>query len=312
MGCQRALLLLAGPLFACGTADLGSSPSGLPVNPPVTLSVFPADNPWNRDVSADPVDPRSDSYLASMGLGAGLHPDFGSFAGYGIPYVVVGGAQKRVPVVFDYADESDPGPYPIPSDAPIEGGPSSSGDRHVIVLDADRHELYELFAAYPMPGGAWRAGSGARWNLDSNALRTAGFTSADAAGLPIFPGLVRADEVLDRKDIRHALRFTAPHTQRAYVFPATHAASSSTDPDLPPMGLRVRLRAGFDLSGFAPECQVILRAMQRYGMILADNGSAWYVSGASDPRFDDDALRELGRVKGSDFEVVATGPLVTP
>jgi hypothetical protein len=278
----------------------------------VALAIFPADNPWNRDVSADPIDPRSGAYLASIGLAAGLHPDFGSFAGYGIPYMVVSGGQKRVPVVFEYDDESDPGPYPIPSDAPIEGGTSSDGDRHVIVLDADRHELYELYAAYPMPEGAWRAGSGARWSLDSNDLRPAGWTSADAAGLPIFPGLVRADEVLDKKEIHHALRFTAPQTQQAYVSPARHAASSKTDPNLPPMGLRVRLRAGFDLSGFAPECQVILRAMQKYGMILADNGSAWYVSGASDPRFDDDALHQLGRVKGSDFEVVAAGQLVAP
>ncbi len=310
MASRRAPLLLATALLACGPGVLGPPPSGLPVNPPVALTIFPADNAWNRDVSADPIDALSDLYLASMGLDGGLHPDFGSFAGYGIPYVVVGAAQPRVPVAFEYADESDPGPYPIPPDAPVEGGPSSTGDRHVIVLDAARHELYELFAAFPLPGGAWRAGSGARWSLDSNALRPAGWTSADAAGLPIFPGLVRADEVLERKEIRHALRFTAPNTQRAYVPPARHAASSSTDPGLPPMGLRVRLRASFDVSGFAPECQVILRALQRYGMILADNGSAWFVSGASDPRFDDDALHELGNVKGRDFEVVATGPLV--
>jgi len=309
MHARTAALLTALFSVACGAG--GPAPSNLPVNPRVDLAIFPADNAWNRDVSQAPVDPLSASYLATIGLDVGLHPDFGSYAGYGIPYVVVSGKQARVPVTFDDADESDPGPYPIPPDAPVEGGAAAAGDRHVLVIDADSHELFELFAARPLGDGAWAAGSGARWDLDSDALRPAGWTSADAAGLPIFPGLVRADEVLDKGEIRHALRFTAPRTQRAYVAPARHFASSLTDPSLPPMGLRVRLSAGFDVSTFPPACQVILRALKTYGMILADNGSSWYVSGASDPRFDDDVLHQLGRVKGSDLEVVETGPLVT-
>lgn len=301
-----AALALAVALAACG----GRSGPPAPVNPPVDLAVFPADNPWNTDVSQARVDPLSARYLASIGLGTGLHPDFGSYSGYGIPYTAVRAGQRAVPVTFDYSDESDPGPYPVPMDAPVEGGPDAGGDRHVLVVDLDAHELYELYDARP-DGDGWRAGSGARWSLDSNDLRPAGWTSADAAGLPIFPGLVRADEVLDKKVIRHALRFTASRTQHAYVYPARHFASDETSPDLPPMGLRVRLKSGFDLSTFSPECQVILQALKTYGMILADNGSSWYVSGASDARFDDDALHELGRVKGSDFEVVETGPLQT-
>lgn len=301
-----AALALAVALAACG----GKSGPPAPVNPPVDLAVFPADNPWNTDVSQARVDPLSARYLASIGLGTGLHPDFGSYSGYGIPYTAVRAGQRAVPVTFDYSDESDPGPYPVPMDAPVEGGPDAGGDRHVLVVDLDAHELYELYDARP-DGDGWRAGSGARWSLDSNDLRPAGWTSADAAGLPIFPGLVRADEVLDKKVIRHALRFTASRTQHAYVYPARHFASDETSPDLPPMGLRVRLKSGFDLSTFSPECQVILQALKTYGMILADNGSSWYVSGASDARFDDDALHELGRVKGSDFEVVETGPLQT-
>jgi hypothetical protein len=306
---MRAAVVAASLALACSGCGAGPG-APAPVNPPVDLAVFPADNAWNTDVSGAPVDPRSSQYLASIGLTTGLHPDFGSFAGYGIPYTTVRAGQPMVPVSFDYADESDPGPYPIPAGAPIEGGPDAGGDRHVLVLDLDRHRLYELFAAYPA-GAGWRAGSGAVFDLDSNAQRPAGWTSADAAGLPIFPGLVRADEVLDRKAIRHALRFTVAKTQRAYVAPARHFASSDTNPDLPPMGLRVRLKAGYDLSTFPPECQVILQALKTYGMIVADNGSSWYVSGASDPRFDDDALHQLGRVKGSDLEVVETGPLTT-
>lgn len=302
----RVLAALAVALAACG----GKSGPPAPVNPPVDIAVFPADNPWNTDISQAQVDPLSDRYLASIGLTTGLHPDFGSYAGYGIPYTTVHAGQHGVPVTFEYADESDPGPYPIPMDAPVEGGSDADGDRHVLVVDVDNRVLYELYAAYP-DGDGWRAGSGARWSLDSNDLRPAGWTSADAAGLPIFSGLVRADEVLDKKAIRHALRFTAPRTQRAYVYPARHLASNETNPDLPPMGMRVRLKKGYDISSFPPDCQVILQALKTYGMILADNGSSWYVSGASDARFDDDTLRQLGRVKGGDFEVVATGPLVT-
>jgi hypothetical protein len=277
--------------------------------------VFPADNPWNRDISHDPVDPNSEALLKSIGLGKGLHPDFGTTyngAPNGIPYVLVSGTQPRVPVKFDYADESDPGPYPIPPDAPIEGGPKADGDRHVLVLDRDNWKLYELWDSHPINGGkSWKAGSGAIFDLNSNKLRPAGWTSADAAGLPVFPGLVRYDEVMERKVIAHALRFTCVHTRRAYLPPATHFASNKDDPALPPMGMRVRLKADFDISGFPPEAQVILTALKKYGLILADNGSDWYLSGAPDPRWNDDNLNTLKRVKGSDFEVVKMTGLVT-
>lgn len=277
--------------------------------------VLPADNPWNRDISHDPVDPNSDALIKSIGPGKGLHPDFGTTYGgapNGIPYVVVSGNQPRVPVKFDYADESDPGPYPIPPDAPIEGGPKSDGDRHVLVLDRDNWKLYELWNAHPMNGGkSWIAGSGAIFDLNSNKLRPAGWTSADAAGLPVFPGLVRYDEVMERKVITHALRFTCVHSRRACIPPATHFASNKDDANLPPMGMRVRLKADFDISKFPPEAQVILTAMKKYGLILADNGSDWFVSGAPDPRWNDDNLNTLNRVKGSDFEVVKMSGMTT-
>jgi hypothetical protein len=277
------------------------------------VAIFPPSNPWNTDISAYPVHPNSAAYIASIGLDTGLHPDFGTIwegAPIGIPYVVIPADQALVPVTFDYADESDPGPYPIPRDAPIEGGPDSDGDRHILIVDPAHALLYELFAAY-YEGPGWVAGSGAIFDLTSNDLRPAGWTSADAAGLPIFPGLVRYDEVMEQGEIRHALRFTVAHTQRAYIPPATHFASSSTDPDLPPMGLRVRLKADFDISGFSEPVQVILRAMQRYGMLVADNGSNWYVSGAPDSRWDDDLLHELGQVRGRDFEAILTGDLIS-
>ncbi|HEX8136168.1 MAG TPA: hypothetical protein VF544_01130 [Pyrinomonadaceae bacterium] len=278
--------------------------------------VFPADNPWNQDISQMPVDPNSANLIASIGLDAGLHPDFGTtWAGApnGIPYVVVSGTQQKVPITFtDYGDESDPGPYPVPADAPIEGGPNGTGDRHVIVIDRDNWKLYELYSAYPVGGGtSWRAASGAVFDLNTNALRPAGWTSADAAGLPVFPGLVRYDEVYEIREITHALRFTAARTRRAYVAPARHFASSNTDPNLPPMGMRVRLKASFDISRFSPGVQVILTALKRYGMILADNGSNWYVSGAPDPRWNDSELSNLRSIKGSDFEVVQMGTIET-
>ena len=276
--------------------------------------LFPADNPWNQDISNEPVDPNSANLIASIGLGTSLHPDFGTVwngAPNGIPYVVVSGAQTKVPITFTaYGDESDPGPYPVPTDAPIEGGPNGMGDRHVIVIDRDNWKLYELYRAFPN-GSGWSADSGAVFDLNSNAPRPAGWTSADAAGLPVFPGLVRYDEVFGRREIAHALRFTAARTRRAYVFPARHFASSSTDPNLPPMGMRVRLKASFDISGYTPSMQVILRALKKYGMILADNGSNWYVSGAPDARWNDSELNTLKGVKGSDFEVVRMGTIVT-
>jgi hypothetical protein len=276
--------------------------------------IFPADNIWNTPVDDLPVDPESSEYIATIGAGRGLHPDFGSgtWAGgpIGIPYNVVDGSQPEVDVVFDYADESDPGPYPIPADAPIEGGDQSSGDRHVLVLDRDACILYELYAAYPQLDGSWEAGSGAVFDLASNELRPEGWTSADAAGLPVLPGLVRYDEVASG-EIQHALRFTAPQTRRAYFWPARHFASGLTGAAYPPMGKRFRLKAAFDISGFSEAVQVILRTLKKYGMILADNGSAWYISGVPDPRWDNDVLvNELSQVKGSDFEAVDTSSLM--
>ncbi len=297
--------LLAFPRRAVAAPDLGIGADlggALP---------FPADNPWNQVIAALPVDPNSDRLLTSIGLGTGLHPDFGSDPADGIPYVVVPGTQPMVPVAFDYADESDPGPYPIPPDAPIEGGPDAAGDGHVLVLDRDRWVLYELFAASPLPDGSWLAGSGAIFDLNSNALRPAGWTSADAAGLPIFPGLVRYDEAVGLGVIRHALRFTARRTRAAYVAPARHLASRNPDPNLPPMGMRVRLKASYDVRGFPPAVQAILVALQTYGMFLADNGSDWFVSGAPDSRWNDDDLSSLRRVRGSDLEVVRMGQVVT-
>jgi hypothetical protein len=278
--------------------------------------LLPNDNVWNQDISKEPVDPNSENLIKSIGWNKPLHPDFGTtYRGNpnGIPYIVVGGDQKKVPVSFRYADESDPGPYPIPPDAPIEGGPKAKGDRHILVLDRDNWKLYELFDAHPVNGGErWTAGSGAVFDLSSNTRRPAGWTSADAAGLPIFAGLVRYDEAVELAEIRHALRFTCPRTRKAYIAPATHWASSSTDASLPPMGMRVRLRADFDISSFTPEVRVILRAMQKYGMLLADNGSGWYVSGAPDPRWSDDNLAALSRVKSTDFQVVRMGAVVAP
>ncbi len=277
--------------------------------------LFPDDNPWNQPVDTAGVDPNSDSLIASIGLDRGLHPDFGADwngGPFGIAYIIVAGDQPRVDVTFDYDDESDPGPYPIPPGAPIEGGPSSSGDRHVLVVDRDDWTLYELFAAYPIAGGAsWHAGSGAIFDLGSNAMRPAGWTSADAAGLPVLAGLVRYDEVVELGQIRHALRFTVQRSRRGYVFPARHYASSNTSPNLPPMGMRVRLKAGFDISGFPPSARVVLQALKTYGMIVADNGSNWYISGTADSRWNDDELNTLKSVQGRNFEVVRMGTVVT-
>jgi len=278
-------------------------------------SVFPPDDPWNLDVSRAPVDPASDAVLARIGLETKLHPDFGTvYQGHpnGIPFTVVGGDQPRVPVRFEYPDESDPGPYPVPPDAPIEGGADSRGDRHVLVVDRDDWKLYELFNARPDPGGAsWSASSGAIFDLSTNTVRPAGWTSADAAGLPIFPGLVRYEEVVVRKVVSHAFRFTVRRTRRAYVAPARHYASRLTGAEFPPMGMRVRLRAGFDLGRYPPQARVVLQALKTHGMLLADNGGDWFLSGAPDPRWDDDDLSTLKRVKVRDFEVVRMGRPVT-
>ena len=287
-----------------------SDPSGTASSPALgARRVFPSDNPWNADISAQPVDPSSATLIASCGL-RNLHPDFGSV--YGIPYVLAGSGTPKRPLTFDYADESDPGPYPIPDGAPIEGGASSTGDRHVLVVDTVAWKLYELFDAHPLNGGAsWSAGAGAVFDLASNALRPMYWTSADAAGLPIFPGLVRYDEAVTKGAIEHAVRFTCPRTRKGFISPARHYASSDTSSALPPMGMRVRLAASFDVDTYPAEVQVILRAMKKYGMILADNGSGWYVTGAPDPRWDDDRLGALKQVPSSAFEVVRMGA-VTP
>lgn len=290
-----------------------------PIVPPVRCSIFPADSIWNRRVDDLPVHSRSDAYIASIGTGTTLHPDFGSGvwppasnSPIGIPYVEVSAGQPLVPITWTaYGSESDDGPYPMPLDAPVEGGPDATGDRHVIALDTDDCVLYELFSAYPT-GSGWDAASGAVYDLRSNALRPDGWTSADAAGLPIFPGLVRYDEVAAGV-IAHPIRFTASRTQQAYVWPARHFASSITDLDVPPMGQRFRLEADFDISGFSPEIQVILTAFQQYGLILADNGSDWFISGAPDERWDNDILRELKDIPGSAFEAVdVSGLIVDP
>lgn len=289
-------------------------PAGFEGSPTIAgVPIFPANNPWNTDVSGYPVHARSRSYIDSIGRDGHLHPDFGTFwegGPIGFPYVVVDSTQARVPMLFEYADESDPGPYPVPLDAPIEGGADSTGDRHILVLDKSARKLYEVYSAY-REGAGWRGGSGAIFDLTSNALRPEGWTSADAAGLPILPGLVRYEEV-QAGEIGHAIRFTCSRTQRAYIHPATHWASSSTDADLPPMGLRLRLKADYGIAGYSPQVQVILTALKRYGMIVADNGSNWFLSGAHDTRWDDSILDGLKGVPGSAFEAVDTGPLVTP
>jgi len=277
--------------------------------------VFPADNVWNRRVDTLPVDPNSSAYVANIGATAGLHPDFGSGlwdgGPIGIPFVTVPGTQPFVPIDFIwYGDESDSGPYPVPANAPVEGGSASSGDRHVLVVDTGNCVLYELYYAWPQSDGSWQAGSGAVFDLRSNAMRPAGWTSADAAGFAIMPGLVRYDEVAAGA-INHAVRFTVPRTRNTYLWPARHQASSSTDLTRPPMGQRFRLKASFDLSAFSAANRVILTALKTYGMFIADNGSSWYLSGAPDERWDNDDLHNLQtRVHGSDFEAVDESSLI--
>jgi hypothetical protein len=276
--------------------------------------LFPASNPWNERVDRLPVAADSDTLIRSIGFDVGVHADFGSGlwdgSRIGIPYVVVHG--KTTPksrVSFEYADESDKGPYPIPRNVPIEGQPAQSdGDRHALIVDRDSCRLYELYALQ-RSGTRWTAGSGAIWSLRSNAVRPAGWTSADAAGLPILPGLARWDGDASTGVIRHALRFTAERTRRAYVYPARHYASSSDDPSLPPMGLRVRLKASVDISHLPPQARMVAQAMKTYGLILADNGSSWYVTGAPSPHWSNDQLHALGSLHGSDFEVVDTSSL---
>ena len=311
--CMAAFLISAvcaiapSSLFAGPDQDLGD------------FNIFPDDNVWKWDVSAYQVHPNSDKYIASVGATVKLHPDFGTVwdgAPIGIPYIIVGSSQPLVPINYtDYGDESDAGPFPIPLTAPVEGGAASSGDRHVIAIDKDRKILCELYNAFPQTG-QWDASSGAKFDLTINHDRPLGWTSADAAGLPIFPGLARYEEVYIKKEINHAIRMTVQRSQQAYIYPARHEAGSSADTTLPPMGLRFRMKASYDISGFSAPIQVICRAMKKHGLIVADNGSNWYLSGAPDPRWSDDTLGELKTIPGSAFEAVLTidakGNPITP
>jgi hypothetical protein len=298
-----ALPLLA--LAACG-GDEGASSTDFKGNPGPGTSlegcpVFPADNPWNTDISSAPVDPRSDDYVDSIGRDTNIHPDFGR--DFGIPYAAVDDSVQKVSVSFNYADESDPGPYPIPANPPIEDG----GDAHILLIQTDECKLYEIFAA-SRDGGGWSGGSGAIFDLRSNDLRPDGWTSADAAGLPIFAGLARHVDV-EAGEVTHALRFTASSTQSAYAAPARHSAGDGDDSSLPPMGLRMRLKASFDVSRFSPAAQIIMKGLKKYGMFLADNGSDWYITGAPDQGWDDETDGSLKELRGDDFEAIETGPL---
>ena len=317
---RRGLLMLACcsvlviPALVVGLPGL-SSARPLPSAP--SCPIFPANNPWNQRVDGLPVAKNSDRLIASIGLNDPVHPDFGSglYGGgpIGIPYVVVSKHTHRVPVRFKYSSESDHGKYPIPPGVPIEGGRNSRGDRHVLLVDRDSCKDYELYAAYPHDGGKrWSAGSGAIFNLRSNHLRPAGWTSADAAGLPILPGLARWDEV-KRGVIDHALRFTAPCTAAAYVYPARHIAHEPSCRGLyPPMGLRVRLKASVDISHLPYQARIVAIELKHYGLLLADNGSPWYISGAPNSHWNNSALHLLDQLTGRDFEVVDTSSLPHP
>jgi len=311
---MRLLTVLAAAIAAA--ALLATTASSRATAPPTIAGcpVFPADNPWNQRVDALPVAADSDRIVAAIGPDDHAHADFGSGlwegAPIGIPITVVSRATPKTRVAFEYASESDRGPYPIPAGVKIEGAPKPDGDRHAILLDRDSCLLYELFALR-RSGGRWTAGSGAIWSLRSNKLRPETWTSADAAGLPILPGLARYEEVRSGR-IEHALRITVERTRRAYVWPARHFASSETDPALPPMGLRLRLKASFAIDRFPPQARVVLRAVKEYGVIVADNGSNWYVTGAPHRGWDNDDLHSLHDVPGSAFEVVDTSALPRP
>jgi hypothetical protein len=295
-------LLAAGGLAACQ-----------PTVPGTDCPMFPASSHWHASVKGLPVLANSSSIVATVGASAGLKADFGSGTWdggpIGIPYVVVPGSQPKVRVTFDYADESDPGPYPIPASPPIEGGPNGRGDRHVLIVDEGACRLYELYDAHPTTTSAWTAGSGATWDLRSNALRPAGWTSADAAGLPILPGLVRYDEVAAGK-VDHAIRMTVPVSRTSYVWPARHQAGSTASTSAPAMGQRFRLKASVDESDFPASVRPIITALKTYGAINADNGSAWFLSGVPDPRWSNDDLATLRRIPGSSFEAVDASRLV--
>lgn len=303
MGRTRGAALVVAVLVAGACAAPGPGSSGGP------CPLFPADNVWHARVDGLAVHPRDGAWRASIGAGAGLKADFGSGTWdggpIGIPITEVTATAPAVPVEFLYADESDPGPYPVPADARREWG----RDHHVLVVDRAACRLHELYDADRRPDGSWSAGSGAVWDLRSNALRPAGWTSADAAGLPVAAGLARYEEVASGR-IDHALRFTAPRTQHAYVWPARHRAGVSSDPSLPPMGAWFRLRSDYDTSGLHPQARVVAEALKVHGMVLADNGSSWFLSGEPDPRWDDDGLRDLMAITGADLQAVDTAPLM--
>ena len=306
---MRRILFGLAVLGAVLVPGLGSAH---PVPGAANCPIFPSNNPWNQRVDQLPVASDSARLIAVIGAGTPVHPDFGTVwdgAPNGIPITIVSSRTPRVHVSFDYSDESDHAAYPIPRHPKIEGGPNGTGDRHVILLDRSNCRDYELFDARPVRGG-WHAGSGAIFNLRSNHLRPAGWTSADAAGLPILPGLARYDEVA-RGSIDHALRFTAPCTSARYLYPARHFAATGGG-SCPPMGLRVRLKAGIDISRLPYQARIVAQALKRYGMILADNGSPWYISGAPDGRWSDSALHLLNELHGSHFEVVDTSSLPHP
>lgn len=296
-----------------GTGGSGLACNGMSVGQGASLNgfvPFTSSNLWNTDISSSPVDPNSNSIITNWVGSVNVHPDWGNDPTYGIPYVVVNGTQPLVNVNLGaYPDESDPGPMPVPADAPVEGGASSSGDRHVLLLDNGNCFLYELYNASPNSDGSWNADSTAVWDLLSDEQRPYTWTSADAAGLPVFPGLVRYDEVASGS-IHHAFRFTLPHTTAAFTPPASHWAGNTSDPTAPPMGMRLRLKSSYDISGFDTQMQTILTAMKHYGLILADNGSSLYVTGASDSRWGSD-LDSLKTVPASAFEVVQMGPVYT-
>jgi hypothetical protein len=303
MGMRRTAAALT-LVVAAGLTGGAAAPSAALLPSAPACPVFPAGNVWNQDISALPVASDSDTLIAKIGLDTGLHPDFGSYRGYGIPYNTVPGSQRKLKVRFDYSSQSDHVGYPIPRRPRIEAG----SDHHMLIVNRGTCKLYEMWNVRHTRRG-WRAGSGAVWKMTSNALRPDGWTSADAAGLPILPGLVRYPEVAAGV-IDHALRFTAPQTRDAHIYPARHDAGSGSSASLPPMGLRVRLKASFDLSQLSPQARVVAVALQHYGMILADNGSPWYISGASNTQFNDDDLRTLNRITGRDLEVVDTSGLV--
>jgi hypothetical protein len=307
-----ALALGAVLALALASSSTASAPRMHRAGAPLEYGcpILPAEDPLNQEIANAPVSPNSANYVASIGLSSHLHPDFGTEPGYGIPYTVVGPEQPKVPIRFTkYGAESNPGPYPVPANAPIEGGGKNGhGDKHVLVVQEGSCVLYELYKAH-RKGAGWTAFNGAVFNLRSDALRPEGWTSADAAGLPIFPLLARYPEVASGQ-IDHALRVTVPETQDGYIHPATHFASGSSNPSLPPMGLRLRLKAGYSLAGFSGESLVILEALKRYGLIVADNGSPWFITGAPNPGWNDENLEEIKRVPGSEFEAVETGPIL--